>query len=335
MFHRLTRREFLVGAGASAILGAAALSGCSKGGTDAPAAGKDGQALKFRARPHPMADTWKGRIGLAQGGDDPARNVRTAIEKLCGPDGVKTFVKAGDIVVVKPNIGWDQTPDMGANVDPVVVATVVRMALDAGAKTVKVFDNSVGTDSKCYDFSGIEKAAREAGADVFLCAKHRYREMAFDDPRCKRLTTWPLYEDALTADIFINIAAAKVHNHSLVTLCMKNLMGIQGGDRGKMHQEIHQNLADLNVMIRPTLNILDATRVLIAGGPRGGRKDQVVPGKTIVCGTSAVTVDAWGADPANLPWPKGHHDLAAVGHIGLGAAAGLGVADPSKIEVAA
>jgi uncharacterized protein (DUF362 family) len=116
---------------------------------------------------------------------------------------------------------------------------------------------------------------------------------------------------------------------------MKNLMGIQGGDRGKMHQEIHQNLADLNVVVRPTLNILDATRVLVMEGPGGGRKDYVVQADTILCGTSAVTVDAWGADPANLPWKQGHHDLAAVKHIALGAEVGLGVADPSKIEVAA
>jgi len=170
---------------------------------------------------------------------------------------------------------------------------------------------------------------------VFLCARHRFRTLKFDDPRVKRLTEWPIYEDALAADVFINVAVAKVHNLSYVSLCMKNLMGVEGGDRGKMHQEIHQNLADLNVVVRPTFNILDATRILIAGGPSGGRRDQAVPGKMILCGTSAVTVDAWAADPQNLPWPQGHHDLASVQHIALGAAAGLGVADPGQIEVLA
>jgi len=323
---QLTRRSFLRAAGAGALLGAAALSGCSGGS----AAG-----VTFNVRPHPMAEAWKGRLGLAQGGDDPARNVRTAVEKLCGAEGVRTFIRRGDLVVVKPNIGWTQVPEMGATVNPQVVAALVRLAREAGAGTVRVFDNTVGTDTKCYEFSGIQAAAREAGAEVVLCAPHRFRTLKFDDPRVKRLVEWPIYEDALAADVLINVAAAKVHNLSYVTLCMKNLMGVQGGDRGKMHQEIHQNLADLNVMIRPTFNVLDATRVLVAGGPSGGRKDQAVPGRTIVCGTSAVTVDAWGADPANLPWPKGHHDLAAVQHIALGAAAGLGVAEPGKIEVAA
>ncbi len=322
---KVSRRSFLKCAGTGAVLGAAALSGCSGGAAE---------EAKCRARPHPMAEQWKARIGLAQGGDDPARNVRAAVEKLCGADGAKTFIKQGDVVVIKPNIGWAQVPEMAATVDPAVVAEVVRLCREAGAKTVKVFDNTVQPASKCYEFSGIEKAARDAGAEVFACAPHRFRVLKFDDPRVKLLAEWPVYEEALTADVLVNLAAAKVHNASLVTLCMKNLMGVQGGDRGKMHQEIHQNLADLAVMIRPTFNILDATRIMISGGPNGGRKDYVVPGRTVVCGTSAVTVDAWAADPKNLPWAAGHHDLAAVRHIALGAAAGLGVADPGKIEVA-
>ncbi len=327
MPHPLTRRTFLASAGAAALGAAgAALPGCG-GASESP--------LAYRARPHPQAEAWKHRIGLATGGKDPARNVRTAVEKLCGPDGVRTFVRKGDTVVVKPNIGWAQVPEMGATVDPAVVAEVVRMCLEAGAAKVKVFDNSVGTDAKCYQFSGIEAAARRAGADVFLCKRHRFRTVRFTDPRCKRLKEWPIYEDVLTADVLINVAVAKTHNLSYVTLCMKNLMGTQGGDRGKMHQQIHQNLADLNVTITPTFNILDATRVMVDGGPSGGRKDQVVRADTIVCGTSSVTVDCWAADPAHLPWPKGHHDLAAVEMIARGAEAGLGTADPSKIEVCA
>jgi len=326
MAQRLSRRTFLTGAGAAiGSVGMIAFSGCGAGG-DSPA---------YRARAHPQAEAWKNRIGLAQGGDDPARNTRQAIENLCGKDGVRTFVRQGDIVVVKPNIGWAQVPEMGATVNPAVVAEVVRLCREAGAAAVKVFDKSVGMESKCYEFSGIETAARRAGADVFLCQPHRFRTVTFTDPRCKRLKAWPIYDDVLTCDVLINVAVAKTHNLSYVTLCMKNLMGVQGGQRGKMHQEIHQNLADLNVTITPTFNILDATRVMIDGGPSGGRGDQVVRADTIVCGTSATTVDCWAADPANLPWTKGHHDLAAVEMIARGAEAGLGTADPAQIKVSA
>jgi uncharacterized protein (DUF362 family) len=326
---RLTRRKFLSGVGAAACGAAAA----AYVGRDVAAA--ETGAGTMRARPHPQADAWKGRIGLAQKSADPGAGVQTAIEKLCGPDGVRTFVRQGDLVVVKPNMSWAQPPEMGANVHPDIVARVVTLCRKAGARQVKVFDNTIGSASKCYEFSGIEAAARNAGADVVVCAGHRFRTVRFDDPRAKNLKEWPIYEDALAADVFINIAVAKVHNATYVTLCMKNLMGTQGGNRGKMHQGIHQNLADLAVIIRPTFNILDATRVMITNGPGGGRAEYVVRRDMILCGTSAVTVDAWAADPSNLPWPKGHHDLAAVEHIALGAAAGLGVADPSRIEVAA
>ena len=327
MARPLTRREFLRGVGAAAC--GAALAGCAGGENAPPPAGP------LRARPHPEAEAWKNRIGLARGFADPAAGVRTAVEKLCGSDGVRTFVREGDLVVVKPNMSWPQPPEMGANVHPDIVAEVVRLCRQAGAREVKVFDNSLASATTCYEASGIASAARAAGAEVVLCARHRFRTVRFDDPRVRNLTEWPLYEDALQADVLVNLAVAKVHNLTHVTLCMKNLMGAQGGDRGKMHQGIHQNLADLNVVVRPTFNILDATRVMIRSGPGGGRAEYVVRADTILAGTSAVTVDAWAADPANLPWPKGHHDLAAVEHVALGAAAGLGTADPGRIEVAA
>jgi len=324
---RLSRRRFLGEAftAGAALAGASLLPGCAR----------RSEPWRMRARPHPEAESWAHRIGVASGGADPARNTRAAIEKLCGPDGVRTFVRPGDVVAVKPNIGWAQPPEAGATVDPGVVACVVGLCREAGAAEVKVFDNSVGTDSRCYEFSGIEQAARGAGAEVFLCARHRFRTVRFDDVRVRRLAEWPIYEDVLTADVLINVAVAKTHNLSLVTLCMKNLMGVQGGDRGKMHQDIHQNLADLNVVVRPTFNILDATRVVIDNGPMGGRAGDVVRADTIVCGTSSVTVDAWAANPDHLPWVKGHHALADVACIRLGAEAGLGVADPAEIEVVA
>jgi uncharacterized protein (DUF362 family) len=261
--------------------------------------------------------------------------VRAAIEKLCGPEGVRTFVRPGDRVAVKPNIGAPEPPETGANTDPEVVAAVVGLCLEAGAAAVRVFDHSVAHDAECYRLSGIEQAARRAGAEVLVCEAPRFRTAAFDDPRAAHLEAWPIYEAALEADVLINVAVAKTHARSVLTLCMKNLMGLQGSGRARMHADIHRNLADLAAAIRPTFNILDATRVMIRSGPTGGRRQDIVRADMIVCGTSAVTVDAWAADPANLPWPKGHRGPSDVRHIMLGAAAGLGTADPSKIKVAA
>ena len=134
----LTRRELLrtAGTAGAAICLGGTLAGCS-GGTPGNA------APSFRARPHPAAEEWKNRVGLAQGGDDPARNVRAAIEKLCGRDGAKTFIRPGDVVAVKPNIGWGESPEMAATVTPEVVAAAVRLCLEAGAAKVRVFDNTI------------------------------------------------------------------------------------------------------------------------------------------------------------------------------------------------
>jgi uncharacterized protein (DUF362 family) len=333
--HGLTRRALLAkGAMAGAILyGLTAAPGCS---SQSPSAGEPAAAAPRQPlRPHPAAEEWKARVGVAQGVNDAARNVRTAIEKLCGPDGARTFIRPGDVVVVKPNIGWGETPDAAATTSPEVVAAAVQLCLEAGAARVRVLDNTITDAATCYDTTGIAAAARQAGAEVVFCDPARFRTVAFDDPRVRALKEWPLAEDILAADILVNVAIAKVHPLTRLSLCMKNLMGVQGGDRGKMHAAINQALSDLAVMVRPTLNILDATHILVAGMPGGGRRENVTAGGLVVCGTSAVTVDAWAADPSNLPWPKGHHAVSELGWLTAGAAAGLGVADPAKIEVMA
>ncbi len=328
----MNRREFFRTAGAwsAGAAGALAAGGCG------PRAAQPGAML--RVRPHPAATEWRDRIGLAAGGSDPARNVQAAVEKLCGPDGVRTFVRPGDRVAVKPNIGSPMRPEEGGNVAPAVVARVVGLCLEAGAGAVQVFDNSVGNDSRCYEFSGIERAAREAGAEVVLCRREDFRAVAFDAPGVEMLDGWPIHRAAIEADVLINIAVAKTHALTGLTLCMKNLMGVQGGNRGTMHAGVHRKLADLALVVRPTLNVLDATRVMVRGGPTGGRRGDVVRADTVVCGTSAVTVDAWASAPSNLPWAMGGEGPGGPGlpeHVALGAAAGLGTADLSEIDVSA
>ncbi len=324
----MNRRRFLCRAGRwTAALSAATLTGC---------AGTRDDGLPWSPRPHPAAEEWKGRVGVATGGSSPSGRVRAAVEKLCGPEGFGAFIRAGDTVVVKPNIGWPQPPEMAANTDPEVVAAVVEMAREAGAARVRVFDNSISTATQAYAFSGIETAARAAGAEVLLCAPHRFHRLRTEDPDlAPALAPWPVYRAALEADVLIDVAVAKTHNLTAVTLCMKNLMGLLGGDRGKMHPRIGTNLAHLAAACPPTFSILDATRLLARSGPSGGRTDFVVPAETIVCGTSPVTVDAWAADAAHLPWPAGHPPAGEIEHIARGAAAGLGIADPARIEVAA
>jgi uncharacterized protein (DUF362 family) len=220
----------------------------------------------------------------------PALIARKAMELL---GGMKKFVSRGDIVVVKPNIGWDRNPQQAADTNPEMVAEVVKMCLECGAKKVKVFDRSCNTASRCYENSGIKKAASEVGAEVSYVASAGFSKMKF--PQGDVLKEWEMYKPAMEADVLINVPIAKNHGLSKLTLGMKNLMGIMGGDRGKIHWKIDDNLADLANFVRPKLTILDAYRILVKNGPQGGSLKDVRETKTIIAGKNIATVDAYGA----------------------------------------
>ncbi|MFH0930331.1 MAG: DUF362 domain-containing protein, partial [Candidatus Zixiibacteriota bacterium] len=247
--------------------------------------------------------------------------VRKAIDLL---GGMKNFVSTGDIVVVKPNIGWDRRPEQAANTNPEVVSEVVKMCLEAGAKKVKVFDRSCNTAQRCYESSGIKKAASEAGAEVSYVINAGFKETKF--PKGVHLKSWQVYRPALECDLLINLPIAKHHGLSRLTLGMKNLMGLMGGDRGMIHQDIDEKLADFANFINPGLNILDAYRILTDNGPQGGNPRDVKLTKTIIAGRKIASVDAYGTTLFNLK-PV---DLSC---IVLGNKFGLGELDLNKLKI--
>jgi len=220
---------------------------------------------------------------------DPASMTRQAMELL---GGMKSFVSKGDIVVVKPNIGWDRSPEQAGNTNPQVVAEVVKMCLEAGAKKVKVFDRSCNSPSRCYQNSGIKKSAQDAGAEVSYVVDSAFSKMKF--PQGEVLKEWEMYKPAIEADVLINVPIAKEHGSAKLTLGAKNLMGIMGGDRGQIHWKMDDNLADLANFVRPQLTILDAYRILTQNGPQGGSLKDVREKKTIIAGTQIASVDAYG-----------------------------------------
>ena len=160
---------------------------------------------------------------VAQGGDDPAQLVRRALQEL---GGIRRFVSRADIVVVKPNIGWDRTPEQAANTNPSLVAEVVRQCWDAGAKKVIVTDVSCNDARRCFQRSGIAEAARLAGAEVILPEPEKFKDVNLQGDV---LQNWPVLEPFLAADKIINIPIAKHHSLSGATLGMKNWYGILGG----------------------------------------------------------------------------------------------------------
>jgi len=304
-----SRREILqrLGAAGLAFAGAATLARLrwDHGGIDVHRAEGARQVRDFRL---------KGSMGLelpdfviAKNETNPAVLTRRAVDAM---GGMKRFVSRGDIVVVKPNIGWDRMPIHAANSNPEVVATVVQMAFEAGAKRVVVTDASCNDPNRCFQRSGIWRAAYNLGADVIIPAEHRFRTMRLNGDV---LDEWPVYTPLVQADKVINVPVAKHHNLAKYTGAMKNWYGSLGGRRNRLHQNIDVSVADLATFMRPTLVVVDATRVLVRNGPQGGNVDDTREMNTVIAAVDQVAADSYGASligqkRENVPYLKMGHD---------------------------
>ena len=240
-------------------------------------------------------------MAVAQG-EQAGALVRGAVEAL---GGIRRFISPRDVVVVKPNVAWDRTPEQGANTSPAVVAEVVRLCWEAGAAKVIVAEVTINEPRRCFARSGVGEAARAQGALVVMGEERRFRNI---DLGGDVLTTWPVFEPFLEADKMINVPVAKHHSLTGASLGMKNWYGILGGQRHRLHQRIHESLADLAGFMNPTLTILDAYRVLLRNGPGGGNVEDVALKKTVIASTDPVALDAWAAkaywnlDEQQLPY---------------------------------
>lgn len=235
-------------------------------------------------------------------GDSPRSLVQRALQEL---GGIQRFISRADVVIVKPNIAWDRTPEQAANTNPEVVAEMVRQCWSAGAKKVIVTDVSCNDPHRCFLRSGIAAAARAEGAEVLLPDPSKFKEVNLGGDL---LEDWPVFQPFLEADKIINLPIAKHHSLTNTTLGMKNWYGILGGQRHRLHQHIHESLVDLADFVRPTLTMIDSYRVLVRNGPTGGNLEDVLLKKTLVAGTDPVALDAyvakayWNLDPPALPY---------------------------------
>jgi len=253
-------------------------------------------------------------------GESPALITTEAMAAL---GGMKRFVAKGDKVMIKPNIGWDRTPELAACTNPEVIKTLVELCFDAGAKEVSVMDNSVNQAQRCYARSGIADAAKAAGAKVPFVNPYRLKKMPL---RGEWLREWDVFTEFVETDKLINVPIAKHHNLSRLTLGFKNWLGAIGGPRNHLHQKIDEGVVDLAAFFKPTLTVLDAYRILTRNGPQGGRTSDVKFQKTVVAGVDPVAVDAVGASffdlkPEDLPY------------LALAQKRGLGQMDLEKLTI--
>jgi uncharacterized protein (DUF362 family) len=253
-------------------------------------------------------------------GTSPARITAAAIGAL---GGMSRFVSRGDVVLVKPNMAWDRKPELAATTNPEVVATLVRLCLEAGAKEVKVFDNTLEDPRRAYVSSGIMVAAKGAGATVSYIDDRKFRKM---DLKGEVLKSWEVYQEAMEVDKIINCPILKHHTTALLTMGMKNLMGLIGGERGQLHWQLEQAIVDLAAFFKPTLVVLDAIRILTANGPQGGSLKYVKQLNTVAAGIDQVAIDAMGARLFGLK-------PAELAHLPIASKRGLGRMDLAKLRI--
>ncbi len=255
---------------------------------------------------------------VARGGS-AEKNLAAALKSL---GGASRFISRGDVVVVKPNIGWDRLPEQAANTDPSLVRAVVKSCYDAGAKKVKVFDSPCNDARRTYVRSGIAEAARKAGAEVSFIDDRKFKNV---DMKGTVLKKWPVYSEVLECDKIVNVPVAKHHGTARLTMSLKNWMGVIGEPRNRLHQDVDRSLADLGAFFKPAFTVLDATRILVANGPQGGNVKDVRTLNTIVAGTDEVAIDSYGATFFGL-------DGAKLGWLVQAAKLGVGQVDLTKVR---
>jgi uncharacterized protein (DUF362 family) len=303
----ISRREFLCAAGAAAGVAAA-----------------QGPVSLLHAAGGPAVP-----VSVASGGS-PGENAKRAVAAL---GGMGAFVSRGDVVVVKPNIGWDRTPEQAANTHPDVVVAVAEMCLAAGAKSVRVFDRTCNEPRRCYVSSGIQEAVER-----FATKNHAgdaLRVYHVEDRKFVRtaisgavaLKEWELYRDALEADRIINVPIAKNHTLAGVTLGLKNMMGIMGGNRGQIHFRLPECLVDIHRRVPVRLTVIDAGRVLLRNGPSGGNLSDVKAFGVAFASADVIAADAvaaekiFGLAPGTVP------------HLRKAMESGLGISSASQVRL--
>lgn len=252
------------------------------------------------------------QFAVAHGSDAQAM-VRAAAGEL---GGIEKFIRKGDKVILKPNVAFDRPPKLGATTSPETLAAVARLVHEAGASEIRILDNPINSPEGCFTKSGIRAAvaelATEMRVELILPQASQFERIRIGGPV---LTNWEMfYKPFAGADKVIGIAPLKDHNLCHASMTMKNWYGLLGGRRNQFHQDIHGVIADLAMMMTPTLVILDATRILTRNGPTGGSMADVKPGRTIVAGVDHVAVDAYGAqvllerDLAELDYLRQAHE---------------------------
>ncbi len=293
----LSRRAFVARAGAAAGLTAAA-GYAALAPEDWPSSLRDDTGLRSKptVRPLRLRDYSVAKpatasdVGIGRGGSGAEERLRKALDAV---GGLGHYIQPGDIVLIKPNVAFDRSPNLGATTNPEILEALIRMVLvDCRAQEVRVADNPIESPSDCFAKTGIRLAAERAGGRVYLPDSNAFRML--NTPGARLIENWWFFHRPFTnVDKVIGVTPVKDHNLCNASMSVKNWYGLLGGRRNQFHQDIHNIIADLSIMLKPTLSILDGSHILMKNGPTGGDPSDVKPGDAVLAATDPVAMDAW------------------------------------------
>lgn len=296
----MTRREVLKRAAALAGVGAAA-SYLAFAPEHYPLSLKDATGLRGRPRETPFTlpdfrvakkaktGSASADVGLGRSGTLEVK-LRKALDAI---GGITHYVRPNDVVLLKPNVAFDRSPILGATTNPDIIEALIRLLLvDCRASEVRVADNPIESPADCFAKSGIRLASERAGGRVYLPDSNAFEVL--HTPGATLIERWPFFRRPFkNVTKVIGIAPVKDHNLCHASLGIKNWYGLLGGRRNQFHQDIHEIVSDLAIMIRPTLTLLDGTHVLMENGPTGGDPANVKNAEVVLAGVDPVAMDAW------------------------------------------
>ena len=292
---RIERREFIARAGKAGVSIAAAVAVCSllyddKGPND-EITDKELVTIPDFSVPYRDGES----ISIVKGAERK-KTLGKAIELL---GGIGRFVKAGEVVAIKPNAAFASPAMLGATTHPDLISELVGLCYKAGAKKVYVTDNPINDPASCFSLSGIGKAATDAGAKVILPRPGLFRNTTLAGG--KLIRDWPVFYGPFEkADKLIGVTPLKDHHRSGASMTMKNFYGLLGGRRNIFHQDINTIIAELAMMVKPTLVVLDGTEVMMTNGPTGGSVSDLRRQNTLIASCDMVAADSYGCSLLEL-----------------------------------
>ncbi|HEY3267434.1 MAG TPA: DUF362 domain-containing protein [Armatimonadota bacterium] len=325
---KVSRRKFLeIAGGAVALGGLYSLTFVDEG---APA--------KTHLRPPPKPSGFD-LVAVEGAPNDYGAITERAINEL---GGIEKFVKKGDRVALSPNMGWMRTPEQAAATHPDVLRAVVQMCQRAGASRITCVDYTLDDWQLAFETCGANAAVKGTRASLLSPTEESmYAEVdipsyvpakTFEGQawRCvhrDNRITQKIPREIVQADAFIVMPIVKDHEAAVITVSMKKLMGNIWNRKDYHRHGLHECIAELNMALRPTLILADATRVLQTRGPKG--PGEVTIPNQVVAGVDPVAVDAYctkfltvkGVTPDQVP------------HLVMAAQLGRGEIDISRLKI--